>query len=42
MIDLAENWLGLTRIELTVYADNASAIALYKKFNFEVEASRTL
>jgi putative acetyltransferase len=24
-------------IELTVYADNASAIALYKKFGFENE-----
>jgi RimJ/RimL family protein N-acetyltransferase len=28
---------GLTRIELQVRQDNPSAIALYKKFGFEVE-----
>ena len=37
MVDLADNWLGLRRIELTVYTDNAPAIALYEKFGFEVE-----
>jgi putative acetyltransferase len=37
MIELAERWMGLTRIELTVYTDNAPAIALYKKFGFEIE-----
>ena len=36
-LDLADNWLNLARIELTVYADNAPAIALYEKFGFEVE-----
>lgn len=36
-IDLAENWLNISRIELTVYTDNEKAIALYKKFGFEVE-----
>ena len=35
--DLADNWLGLTRIELSVYTDNAAGAALYKKFGFEVE-----
>ncbi len=39
-IDLADNWLNLLRIELTVYADNAPAIALYKKFGFESEGVR--
>ena len=34
MIDLAENWLGIRRIELTVYADNEPAIHLYEKFGF--------
>ncbi|MDI3339704.1 MAG: GNAT family N-acetyltransferase [Sphaerobacter sp.] len=36
-IDLADNWLGLHRIELTVYADNAPAIHLYERFGFVVE-----
>ncbi len=35
--DLADRWLSLTRIELTVYADNASAIGLYERFGFERE-----
>ncbi|MDP8611820.1 GNAT family N-acetyltransferase [Serratia marcescens] len=37
MIDLADNWLNLHRLELTVYADNEGAIALYRKFGFEQE-----
>ncbi|WP_087016969.1 GNAT family N-acetyltransferase [Thaumasiovibrio subtropicus] len=36
-INLAENWMGATRIELTVYTDNQAAIALYKKFGFKIE-----
>ncbi|MBN3789013.1 GNAT family N-acetyltransferase [Burkholderia sp. Ac-20353] len=36
-IDLAENWLNVTRIELTVYADNRAAIALYEKHGFRIE-----
>ena len=39
LVDRAENWLGLTRIELTVFTDNAPAIALYRKFQFEVEGT---
>lgn len=31
-LDLAENWLNLTRVELSVYTDNEAGIALYKKF----------
>ena len=38
-IDLADNWLQYSRLELTVYVDNASAIALYKKFGFEIEGT---
>jgi L-phenylalanine/L-methionine N-acetyltransferase len=36
-LDLADRWLSLRRVELTVYADNAVAIHLYRKFGFEVE-----
>jgi putative acetyltransferase len=36
-IDLADNWLNLRRLELTAYADNARAIALYQRFGFERE-----
>ncbi|OHX13035.1 GNAT family N-acetyltransferase [Chromobacterium sphagni] len=37
LMDLADNWLGLARIELTVYADNLQAQALYRKFGFVEE-----
>ncbi len=39
-LDLADNWLALTRIELTVFTDNDPAIALYRKFGFEVEGTQ--
>jgi L-phenylalanine/L-methionine N-acetyltransferase len=38
-LDLADNWLNLMRIELTVYVDNVPATALYEKFGFEVEGT---
>ncbi len=38
-IDLADNWLNFTRIELTVYTDNAEALALYRKFGFAIEGT---
>ncbi|MDX1302814.1 GNAT family N-acetyltransferase [Photobacterium sp.] len=37
LIELTDKWLNVRRIELTVYTDNHSAIALYKKFGFVVE-----
>jgi putative acetyltransferase len=37
LIDLADQWLGALRIELTVYCDNAHAIALYERFGFVIE-----
>ena len=37
IIDIADNWLMLVRVELGVFADNEKAINLYKKFNFEME-----
>lgn len=36
-LDLADNWLNLHRIELTVFVDNAAALALYRKFGFVEE-----
>ena len=38
-LDLADNWLQYKRIELTVYTDNTVALALYKKFGFEIEGT---
>ncbi|WP_137130210.1 GNAT family N-acetyltransferase [Rhizobium sp. FY34] len=39
VIDLADNWLNLRRLELTVYTDNKPALALYRKFGFAVEGT---
>ncbi|MDR9830216.1 GNAT family N-acetyltransferase [Vibrio sp. FNV 38] len=37
VIDLADNWLQVKRIQIEVNADNHAAIACYKKFAFEIE-----
>ena len=37
LIDQADRWLHFTRLELTVFADNDRAIALYERFGFERE-----
>ncbi|ERK06443.1 putative acetyltransferase [Serratia fonticola AU-P3(3)] len=39
MIDICDNWAGIERIELTVFTDNQGAIALYRKFGFEIEGT---
>jgi putative acetyltransferase len=39
MCDYADKWAGALRMELTVYVDNTPAIALYRKFGFEVEGT---
>jgi putative acetyltransferase len=36
-IDLAYNWVNLSRLELTVFIDNEPAIRLYEKFGFVKE-----
>jgi putative acetyltransferase len=38
-VDLADNWLNLTRLELEVFTDNEPAIGLYKKFGFIIEGT---
>jgi putative acetyltransferase len=37
MCHLADDWLNLVRLELSVASDNAAAIALYTKFGFVTE-----
>ncbi|MEX6506110.1 GNAT family N-acetyltransferase [Jiella sp. M17.18] len=37
LIDLADNWLGLARLELDVMVDNEAAIALYESAGFVEE-----
>ena len=39
LIMIADDWLNLRRIELTVYVDNVPAIALYKRNGFEIEGT---
>lgn len=39
MIDTADNWLNLKRLEMTVYTDNVAALALYGKFGFAIEGT---
>ncbi|KPX61904.1 GCN5-related N-acetyltransferase [Pseudomonas syringae pv. lapsa] len=36
-LDIADNWMNLHRVELTVYVDNEAAQGLYRKFGFETE-----
>lgn len=38
-VHMADDWLDLRRIELTVYPDNAPAIALYETFGFQREGT---
>jgi putative acetyltransferase len=40
LLDIADNWLMLVRVELTVFVDNERAVALYKKFGFSIEGTR--
>ena len=38
-VDMADNWLNLLRLELTVFVDNEPAVRLYKKCGFEIEGT---
>ncbi|MGF1697003.1 GNAT family N-acetyltransferase [Vibrio lamellibrachiae] len=39
VLDLADNWLQVKRVQIEVNSDNSAAIACYKKFGFEVEGT---
>jgi putative acetyltransferase len=39
LVDTADRWLGLRRLELTVFVDNVPAIALYRRLGFELEGT---
>lgn len=39
LLDVADHWFDVTRVELTVYVDNAPAIELYERAGFEVEGT---
>ncbi|NJP04220.1 MAG: GNAT family N-acetyltransferase [Chloroflexaceae bacterium] len=41
MVDLADNWLNLIRLELCVWVDNERAIGLYQKFGFVIEGTHS-
>ena len=38
-LDLADNWLNVLRLELSVFADNERAIRLYERCGFRVEGT---
>jgi len=38
-IDLADNWLNLTRLELELFVENTPAIRLYEKCGFTIEGT---
>jgi L-phenylalanine/L-methionine N-acetyltransferase len=39
LLDLADNWYNLRRLQLEVYTDNVIAIRLYERHGFEIEGT---
>lgn len=40
VIDLADNWLMLMRLELTAFVENERAVKLYQSFGFQIEGTK--
>ena len=39
LLSIADGWLNVSRVDLTVFTDNERAIALYRKHGFDVEGT---
>lgn len=40
ILDLADNWLMLIRVELNVFVENERAVSLYKSLGFQIEGTK--
>ena len=40
LLDIADNWLMLKRVELSVFTDNERAVRLYESLGFVVEGTK--
>ena len=40
LLDMADNWLMLVRVELSVFCSNERAVRLYEKYGFVIEGHR--
>ncbi len=39
LIEIADNWMNIRRLELTVFTDNEAAVRLYQTLGFEIEGT---
>lgn len=40
IVDLADNWLMLVRLELTAFVENEGAVKLYQSLGFQIEGTK--